>query len=298
MTEKILKCPVCEADVFSHFLNVTDYFLTKEEFTIKQCDTCGFRFIDPRPDKNDIGRYYQSDEYISHDAKKPDFISRIYKLARVFSVKNKYNIVRKYAPTGKILDIGCGTGEFLNYCSTRGYEVVGIEPNEKASAFAQKVNGVPACYPNLSDLASAKGSFDCITMWHVLEHVHDLNETLELVKSLLDPAGIFIIAVPNCNSWDAGEYGKFWAAYDVPRHLYHFVGTTLEHLVSNHGFEIRKTIPQKLDSFYVSMLSEKYRSGKNNYLKSLIFGFWSNFQAGKQGRGHSSRIFVLSLKKA
>jgi 2-polyprenyl-3-methyl-5-hydroxy-6-metoxy-1,4-benzoquinol methylase len=295
MAETILKCPVCEMSDFTHFLEIKDYFLTRENFKIQKCDACGFKFVNPRPDKFEIGRYYQSDEYISHDAKSMNLVNRIYKIARVFSVKNKFKIVCKHSRTGKILDIGCGTGEFLSYCKTRGFNITGVEPNDKAGAYARQINNIPVV-KSLADIKTGHSSFICITMWHVLEHIHDLNETLEKVKSLLSPEGIFIVAVPNCNSWDAQKYGNFWAAYDVPRHLHHFVDTTLNKLVSKHGFEIRNMIPQKLDAFYVSMLSEKYRTGRNNYLKALIGGLWSNFQAGKEGRGHSSQIFILSLK--
>ncbi len=296
MTEKLLKCPVCGATGFSPFLEVKDYFLTREDFSIQQCDACGLKFVNPRPDQKEIGRYYQSDDYISHDTKKMSLFNRIYKVARMFSIKNKFKIVETSAHKGKILDIGCGTGEFLNYCNSRGFEVEGVEPNEKARAFARQVNKV-SVNKDLTDLLPAGNSFDCITMWHVLEHVHDLNETIRMVKGLLTPDGIFIVAVPNCNSWDAKKYGNFWAAYDVPRHLYHFDYSSLDLLISNHGFEIRNLIPQKLDAYYVSMLSEKYRTGQNNYFRALIFGFWSNFMAGRKGRGFSSQIFVLSRKK-
>jgi 2-polyprenyl-3-methyl-5-hydroxy-6-metoxy-1,4-benzoquinol methylase len=297
MFEKIQNCPVCSSSVFTDFLEVNDYFLTKEDFSIQKCDACGFRFINPRPENLEIGRYYQSDEYISHDAEKENFISRIYKIARIFSIKAKYRIVYKYGESGKILDIGCGTGEFLKYCKSKGFDVSGVEPSEKARVYAQKVNHISVT-GKLADYSNSLHSFDCISMWHVLEHVHDLNETIEMVKTLLKPNGIFIVAVPNSNSWDAQHYGNFWAAYDVPRHLYHFTEVTLKKLVSKHGFILKKLLPQKLDAFYVSMLSEKYRTGKINYLKSFILGLWSNFQAGKQKRGYSSQIFVLSLKKS
>ena len=297
MQEKIVKCPICNQGSFSLFLKTGDYFLTREEFIIQQCDGCGFKFVNPRPDKGEIGRYYQSEEYISHDAKKANLFSRIYKLARVHAIKGKYGIVAGHAHAGKILDIGCGTGEFLHYCKSRGLEVTGVEPNDKAREYARKVNGI-AVFNELGEAGISNPTYGCITMWHVLEHVHDLNETLEMVKGMLHPEGIFVVAVPNSNSWDASKYGKFWAAYDVPRHLYHFNKSTMDKLVGNHGFETIKIIPQKLDAYYVSMLSEKYRSGKNNYFTSLFSGFWSNFQAGREGRGHSSQIFVLSLKKA
>jgi len=297
MAETIHKCPVCENLKFSLFLDTKDYFLTHEAFSIQKCDVCGFKFTNPRPDENEAGRYYQSEEYISHGAKRVNFISQIYKLARMFSIRGKYKIVCEHSQRGKILDIGCGTGEFLNYCKSKGFDVSGVEPNGKASVYAQTVNGIPV-KNKLTEYNTGQHSFDCITMWHVLEHVHDLNETLEMVNNLLSARGVFIVAVPNSNSWDAQKYGKFWAAYDVPRHLYHFNDTTLYQLLLNHGFEIRKRIPQKLDAYYVSMLSEKYSAGRNRYFKALIMGFWSNVQALRQGRGHSSQIFVLSSKKA
>jgi 2-polyprenyl-3-methyl-5-hydroxy-6-metoxy-1,4-benzoquinol methylase len=297
MTEKLPGCPVCGNVSAALFLETRDHFLTGEEFSIQQCNGCGFRFIRTRPDIDEIGRYYQSDDYISHDAKSASLISRIYKLARFFSVRNKYKIVSNYLDAGRILDIGCGTGEFLKHCRSKGLEVAGVEPNEKAGNFAHQVNGIQVT-GKLAGLSPDQAPFNCITMWHVLEHLHDLNESVEMVRKMLSPDGVFIVAVPNCNSWDAERYGKYWAAYDVPRHLYHFTEKSIQALLKNHGFEIIKMLPQKLDSFYVSMLSEKYQTGRNNYIKAVFYGMWSNFQAGRKGRGHSSQIFVLSLKKA
>jgi 2-polyprenyl-3-methyl-5-hydroxy-6-metoxy-1,4-benzoquinol methylase len=297
MTEKLHECPVCGELKFSSFLDVKDYFLTQETFSIQKCDGCEFKFINPRPDDDEIGRYYQSDEYISHDSKRLDLFSRLYKIARMFSIKRKYKIVVEHSREETILDIGCGTGEFLHYCRSKGFAVEGVEPNGKASVYAQKINGIPVT-SKLTDLFSHNRSYGCITMWHVLEHIHLLNETLSMVKCLLSTDGILIVAVPNSNSWDANKFGKFWAAYDVPRHLYHFNKATLSQIMTNHGFEIRKVIPQTLDAFYISMLSEKYRSGRNRYFKSFLLGLWSNMRALKQNRGYSSEIFVLSVKKA
>jgi 2-polyprenyl-3-methyl-5-hydroxy-6-metoxy-1,4-benzoquinol methylase len=297
MSENLTVCPVCKKTGFSDFLKVQDHFLSKEHFTIQQCNSCGFRFVNPRPGKTEIGRYYQSEDYISHGAEKRDLTSRIYKLARVFSIRNKYRIVAKYCMPGKILDIGCGTGEFLGYCRTKGFDVTGVEPNEKARLFAQSQNGLTVTEQlNLS--GENPGSFSCITMWHVLEHVHDLDETLDSIKKLLAPEGTFIVAVPNSNSWDASKFKSFWAAYDVPRHLYHFTEKSLKELAARKGLKLVKTIPQKLDAYYVSMLSEKYLHGKTNYFKFLINGFLSNRKAKKGGKGHSSIIFILSLNMA
>jgi 2-polyprenyl-3-methyl-5-hydroxy-6-metoxy-1,4-benzoquinol methylase len=297
MTEKILQCPVCSKSNFSPFLDVKDYFLTQESFSIQQCVSCGFRFVNPRPDKEEIDRYYQSAEYISHDAEKSDLISRIYRMVRKVSIRGKFAIVKFYCPSGQILDIGCGTGEFLKYCHSKGFEIKGIEPSEKARAYARTINAIDVS-EKLDSLSAMYESFTCITMWHVLEHIHDLNELIIEVKKLLSPKGIFIIAIPNSNSWDAVHYGKYWAAYDVPRHLYHFTKDTILKLASHHDLEVRKIYPQKYDAYYVSMLSEKYRTGKANYFNFILNGLWSNFQARKHKSGHSSLIFVLTAKNA
>jgi 2-polyprenyl-3-methyl-5-hydroxy-6-metoxy-1,4-benzoquinol methylase len=293
MPEKIDACPVCRKNDFSPFMEVPDYFLTKELFTIQKCDFCGFRFVNPRPSKPEIDSYYQSDKYISHDSKGSDLMTRIYKLARIFSIRNKYGIIRKFSQHGKILDIGCGTGEFLGYCHTKGFEVTGVEPGEKARNYAQTENRITV-FGTLGSVTERPDRFNCITMWHVLEHVHDPDETLGQIRQLLTPGGVLIVAVPNSNSWDAGHYKKFWAAWDVPRHLLHFTEATMHQLMLRNGFKTRKVLPQKLDAMYVSMLSEKYLAGKNKFLKSVILGLWSNFKAKDPGKGHSSLIFVLT----
>jgi 2-polyprenyl-3-methyl-5-hydroxy-6-metoxy-1,4-benzoquinol methylase len=297
MAENIEACPVCGERRFSLFKEVKDHFLTREIFLIQQCNSCNFRFVSPRPSADEIGKYYLSDEYISHDSSKVDLFSRIYKLARTVSIRSKYHIVRRYAGTGKMLDIGCGTGEFLHYCSMHGFEVEGVEPSEKARNYAKQVNNLSVC-GKLAEITSAQKKYDCITLWHVLEHLHDLNGTLLQIRELLNPGGVVIAAVPNSGSWDAGKYGEYWAAFDVPRHLYHFVEQSMQNLAGKHGFAILNILPQKLDAFYVSLLSEKYLSGRRNYVKSFVNGLRSNFQAGRNHRGHSSQIFVFSVKKA
>jgi len=177
-----------------------------------------------------------------------------------------------------------------------GHAVAGVEPNEKARTIVRTEKQIEVA-GELQSYESRSGLFDCITMWHVLEHVHDLNETLNAIKTLLKPGGVFVVAVPNSNSWDAMKYETFWAAYDVPRHLYHFTKNSLEKLAIKNGFMILETVPQKLDSYYISMLSEKYLRGKINYARSLIRGFRSNRKAKNQSRGHSSLIMILSTRK-
>ena len=261
MSEEIQKCPVCHSEEQTLFLRVRDHFLSGEDFNISHCTACGFRFVTPRPGADEIGRYYQSEEYISHDTGRKNLITRIYTIARYFSIRGKFRIVKSRLAGGKILDIGCGTGEFLRYCKSKGFSVTGVEPNEKARSFARDQNDIPVS-DDLAGVFEKDETFDCITMWHVLEHVHELDLTLCRIRDMLTPGGTLIVAVPNSNSPDAAEYGSFWAAWDVPRHIYHFTYDSMVRLMGNYGFKIAGVKPQKLDAYYVSMLSEKYRSGK------------------------------------
>jgi 2-polyprenyl-3-methyl-5-hydroxy-6-metoxy-1,4-benzoquinol methylase len=297
MKEKLTSCPVCKNENFSGFLEVKDHFLSGATFNIVQCDGCGFKFVNPRPDQNEIGVFYQSAEYISHDTGKADFFTWLYKRARSIAIKGKHQLVKKYATGSRLLDIGCGTGEFLSYCQDQGMEVAGIEPNEKARSFAKSQKGI-SVEKGFPETGVTRHQFDCITMWHVLEHVHDLHEYMENIRSLLTENGTFIVAVPNSNSWDAAFYKEFWAAYDVPRHLYHFNKKTMGRLADQYGFHITAMFPQKMDAYYVSLLSEKYKTGRSGYFKAAINGFWSNFVSGSQNRGHSSQIFILAQKSA
>jgi len=295
MLELIKKCPVCSAEKFSVFLEGKDYFLSGENFSIQMCGSCGFKFTNPRPNLDNVLKYYESEKYISHQAVKTDLVTRIYKAARFFAIRQKYSIIISFSKGTRYLDIGCGTAELLRYCAKRGLTVKGIEPNEKPRNFAQMNYSLEV----EGDLTAVKGkgeSFNCISFWHVLEHLPSLSQSLNDIKSILEPQGVVIIAVPNAASWDAGYYQKFWAAYDLPRHLYHFSEETLKKLIESHGFEIVAMKPQKLDAFYISLLSEEYKTGKRNYCKALFNGLRSNLMAKRKSCGYSSLIIIIKRK--
>jgi 2-polyprenyl-3-methyl-5-hydroxy-6-metoxy-1,4-benzoquinol methylase len=289
--EKIEKCPICEMEVLEPFLNVTDYFLTKEQFTIVNCKNCGFRFTNPRPQQSKLSDYYKSVEYISHSNNKKGITNKIYHLIRNHNHKKKFSLIKKYSNNGKsILDIGCATGEFLNFFKQRGWKTTGVEPGVEAGKFAKEQYNLDV-YDEREIINFADKSYDVITMWHVLEHVPSLNERMKEISRLINENGILVIAVPNSNSYDAKYYKNFWAAYDVPRHLYHFTKETLLLLIEKHGFMLEKISPMKFDSYYVSLLSEKYKNGKPNFLNALYTGFISNYKARKSSN-NSSIIFV------
>jgi 2-polyprenyl-3-methyl-5-hydroxy-6-metoxy-1,4-benzoquinol methylase len=290
--ETIHICPVCKGDNFSPFLACVDHTVSRETFQIVQCNSCGFKLTNPRPEESVLGKYYKSEDYVSHSNTKKGFINSTYQSVRKYTLLKKLQLISRYYKTGKILDIGCGTGEFLNTCKSAKWQTIGIEPDADARKMAITNYGLDV--REESDLAGLESSsFDIISMWHVLEHVPKLNERVEELKRLIKPNGVIIIAVPNCNSLDAKIYKEHWAAYDVPRHLYHFTPKDIELLFRNSGMKVFRILPMIFDSFYVSMLSEKIKTGKTNFIRSMWNGFRSNLSALKSGKTYSSQIYLI-----
>lgn len=294
---KISKCPICNNSEFNKFLDTQDYFLSNEKFTIEQCSACGFKLTNPRPVIDDLGKYYDSNEYISHSNADKGLVNKIYQAIRSFALKGKEKLIIQYTKSGQILDIGCGTGEFLNTMQQLDFFATGIEPNDVARNQAKKNFGL-AVYDETEITDLPKRRFDVITMWHVLEHVYNLDERISQIKELIADNGVLIVALPNPSSWDAKHYKKYWAAYDCPRHLYHFDQQAVKKLFSNYEFEIVKQRPMYFDSFYVSMLSEKYKGSSLQFLKGVIKGFISNISAIFRHGNYSSIIYVLKQRKA
>ncbi len=276
-------------------MSCKDYTVSKRNFGILQCDTCGFRFTSPRPYDEELGSYYKSEEYISHSDTKRGWINRLYHWIRNYTLIKKLQLLlRSTSKRGVVLDYGCGTGAFLNVCLRNKWQVYGLEPDETAANLAQKQYGLNVfSSPGYAREGIRDLELDAVTMWHVLEHVADLESLFELFSIKLKPGGVLIIAVPNCESYDAIYYREYWAAYDVPRHLYHFTPKTIESLIVSKGYRLEKVMPMIFDSFYVSMLSEKYKTGKVNYIKAFIIGLRSNAKAIKTGKEFSSQIYVF-----
>ena len=293
-------CPLCGGTSFKRLIDCTDYTVSRETFTIVECDKCSFKFTNPRPTESEIGKYYESEDYVSHSNSKKGVINTVYHWVRNYSLNQKVGLINKefesqnpgHSGQKKLLDIGCGTGEFLATAIKAGWIGKGIEPSEKAREQAI-INHKLDVKDQQGIVNLEKESFDVITMWHVLEHVHTLNERIVELYTLLKRGGKAIIAVPNCNSHDAQVYGANWAAYDVPRHLYHFTPETMKAIFKKHHFNFVKALPMKFDSFYVSMLTEKNVNGKNNLPAAFMNGLQSNLKAKNDAEKFSSVIYVF-----
>lgn len=268
-----------------------DQLVSHEDFAIQRCDNCDFRFTNPRPDEATIGSYYKSEQYISHNDAGKGIIDIAYRAVRNYTLRTKLNLINKLnQKPGRILDVGCGTGAFLETCRKGGWEVMGTEPDFDARTIATEKLQI-TIKPDLNTLVGTN-SFDIISLWHVLEHIPNLNQVIPQLHKLLAEQGTLLIAVPNCDSYDATYFGEYWAAYDVPRHLYHFTPATIDPLFKKHGFRLLAQQPMNFDAFYIAMLSTRYKTGSTNYLKSVQVGITSNNKA-KQTGNSSSLIYLF-----
>ena len=275
-----------------HFLTVKDYSVSKETFDLYYDETLDMLITHPQPSLENLGKYYESEDYISHTDNKRSLFEKLYHFIKSIALKNKLNLINSLQPNkGRLLDIGAGTGEFLSVAKNDGWQTIGVEPSDRAKSIA-KSKGV-SFVEETGELENH--SFDVISMWHVLEHVPDLDKQIKELKRLLKPTGTLIIAVPNFKSFDANHYGKFWAAFDVPIHFWHFSKTAIQLLFEKEEMKLEKILPMKFDSFYVSLLSEKYESGKMNFVKAFFVGLQSNWKA-KGNFEYSSHIYILKNK--
>lgn len=290
-------CPNCGSTNISPVLTAKDHTVSHEDFEIWECKNCSLRFTQNVPEEENIGRYYQSENYISHSDTSKGLINSLYHQVRKRTLVQKRKLIEKTTgkSSGNILDVGAGTGAFLNEMKNANWNCTGIEPDKNAREKAAELYNL-----NLKEAEKlyslAAQTFDAITLWHVLEHVHQLHKYIEQLKHLLSKDGKLFIAVPNYTSVDAKIYDAFWAAYDVPRHLYHFSPKAMKILLNAHGLKLEKTKPMWFDSVYVSMLSEKYKTGNGRPIRALINGTFSNMKTVVDKTKCSSLIYIAALQ--
>lgn len=288
---KVETCPVCGANSFYEVFKAPYFRGSGELFSIQECQQCKLWVTSPRPDDEELGSYYETGEYISHNDKKEGLIDHLYHAVRSVSVKRKLKLINRVnGRVGSLLDFGAGTGHFAYVAKNAGWTVKGIEPSEEARKVAKEANGLELVSPD--EMPWINGEFDIITLWHVLEHLPNLGEHMKRFANSIRSGGALIIAVPNHESLDSNIYQSSWAALDVPLHLYHFKKKNIEQLAEAHGMVLENVKNMPFDSFYVSLLSEKIKNGKQSFGRAFFNGLRSNLK-GKTGKNQSSLIYIL-----
>lgn len=290
-------CPLCGGKHLEHAITCTDHYASGEQFSLYRCEDCGFIFTQDAPVEAEIGRYYETPDYISHSDTHKGLMNRVYHRVRKYMLSRKAKLIKRTSglSKGSLLDIGTGTGYFSNEMKERGWRVKAIEKNARARAFAKEHFELEV---DAEDALAgyADDSFDVITLWHVMEHLEPLNETWKKLAQLLKERGVLIVAVPNPNSYDAGKYKEWWAAYDVPRHLWHFTPSAMQQFGVKHGFKLAEQHPMPFDAFYVSMLTEKYKGSRLAFLKGMWTGLLAWFSSLAKAERSSSMIYVFRKK--
>lgn len=287
-------CPLCKSSDIVRDLSCIDYYVSAKEFSVFKCSNCNFHFTQDYPEESDIAQYYESESYISHSDTSKGLTNKLYRIGRSFMLRKKKNLILDISgmKTGSLLDIGSGTGYFAATMKKAGWYVEGIELNEKARNFSRSHFGLRIEKPDV--LSTFKNdSFDCITLWHVLEHFHDPVNYAAEVYRLLRPGAFSVVALPNCNSYDAEYYNRFWAAWDVPRHLWHFNPATLKIFAETSGFNLERIQVLPLDVFYISSLSEKYKLSSFPILKGISRAVKFSILAAFNKNRSSSLIYIL-----
>ena len=273
------------------YLETKDYTLTGESFKLLHDPVLDMLVTEPQPEN--LATYYESEDYISHTDAKKSLVDKIYHTVKGYNLKSKLSLIDSYTASNKrLLDVGAGTGDFLTEAKKYGWEVAGVEPNELARLKSSE-KGV-ALLQNL-DAIPTGDKYEVITLWHVLEHLPDLESQIAKLVGLLTDNGTLVVAVPNFKSFDAKYYKEFWAAFDVPRHLWHFSKRSVQSIFAKHGMRLVRTKPMFFDAFYVALLSEKYKNGKQNFIRAFWIGLMSNIRA-LGSKEYSSLIYIL--KKA
>jgi len=295
---KIKNCPLCDNTCLEKELTCTDSFVSGEHFDLFRCKECGFMFTQDYPQGNDIDQYYDSKDYISHSDTNKGLVNSLYHRVRRHMLKKKTQLVltASHRKSGRLLDIGTGTGYFPAAMQKKGWEVEAIEKNEQTRAYAKEKFNLKVYNESALNTFSPE-TFDVITLWHVMEHLENLDEVWTKLNELLTDTGIVIIAVPNSASYDAEYYGNQWAAYDVPRHLWHFTPATIQKWGAKHGFVLAARYPMPFDAFYISMLSEKNRGNKYAFIKGMSVGAWFRLKTLAKEDKSSSMIYIFRKKR-
>ena len=285
-------CPICKSSDIGQTHTIKDNSISQEVFHLTKCNRCGFLFTNPQPTPDSLWKYYESADYVSHSKTTKGFINFWYRRVQQLNLSLKFKAIKHHVPRGTWIDYGAGAGDYVKYISSKNITIEGFEPSETARDTAASNSVILKDTSHLSEIE--ENTIACISLWHVLEHIPDFTDILQDLGKLVKEDGIVVIAVPNYLSLDGQKYGELWAAYDVPRHLWHFTENDIIRLANQMNFSLIDIKGMIFDSYYVSLLSEKYQKGSK--VKGILNGLKSNHSAWKKSTPYSSQIYILKKK--
>lgn len=293
-TIDIRHCPLCGSRHIEEAFVCVDRYASGETFHVCRCTGCGFRFTGDAPVEAEIGRYYESPDYISHTDTERGLMNTVYHWVRSYMLRRKAELVERLGgrTCGRLLDIGSGTGYFADAMTRRHWRADTIEKSAAARGIARQKFGLDTwtedAYATIAD-----GTYDVITLWHVMEHIERINDLWSGLHRWLKDDGLLLVAVPNCGSYDAQYYKEDWAAYDVPRHLWHFTPDTMERFAGKWGFRLTAVRPMPFDAFYVSMLTEQHLGRRMSFVRGMLTGTGAWLASLRDKRKSSSLIYAF-----
>lgn len=285
-------CPICQSSDIDQTQTVKDNSISQEVFHLSKCAQCGFLFTNPQPSPDKLWKYYESENYVSHSKTTKGFINFWYRQVQQLNLSLKFKAIQPHVPRGTWLDYGAGAGDYVKFIRSKGIKIEGFEPSETARQTATTNAVALKDTSELSDITER--SIACISLWHVLEHIPNFTEVLQYLSKRIKQDGVLVIAVPNYLSVDGRTYAENWAAYDVPRHLWHFTEEDIKNLATTLNFSLVEVKGMVFDSYYVSLLSEKYQNGSK--ISGILTGLRSNLSARKKSTPFSSQIYILKKK--
>ncbi len=290
-------CPLCGASGQIPYAGCTDYTVSKEHYTLMRCPSCGMVYTLDPPSQDKMAQYDKLGLKLKLGDSPSGLIGKLYYRVRSYMLGRKAHIVesQSYRTAGTLLNYGAKTGFFSHRMERRGWKVISVEKYHEERQFSLEMFHHRMIDLNEMDKLRP-GTFDVITLWHVFEHNPHPDKLLDRFYDLLRPGGILVMACPNICSTDAMHYGPYWAAYDVPRHLWHFSPTSLCNLVHKHGFTLMHHESMPFDSFYISILSEKQMRHKLAFIRGFLYGLHS-WLVSLSKRGKSSSLVYVFRKR-
>ena len=287
-----VNCIICENNESVDYLQLTDRLsILPTNYHLVQCQ-CSFVYLNPRPKIDNISSYYPSEKYDPHYMSNKSIWIKFYHFVQFFTLRWKYSKIPDIHRSRNLLDIGAGQGEFASFMSKRGWNVVIQDANIDIID-----KNIPHDYNFVKDLQqiNESESFNVITLWHSLEHIHNIKDLYSQINRLLAPEGVLLIAVPNLQAPEKKSFGVKWAAYDAPRHLYHFHPDSIKRLCMKYDFKIVRKFSLFQDSPYNILLSISNKS-LIQLLRAAIILFMTLIQSIYRGPDYSSSFLVICKK--